>query len=52
MKQKDLIKKLKAGGFIFDRHGSNHDIYTTPKEIYQNQFHGTRKLMKDLLEVF
>lgn len=28
MKQKDLIKKLKAGGFIFDRHGSNHDIYT------------------------
>ena len=27
MKQKDLIKKLKAGGFVFDRHGGNHDIY-------------------------
>ena len=22
MKQKDLIKKLEAGGFVFERHGS------------------------------
>lgn len=27
MKQRDLIKKLEAGGFVFDHHGSNHDIY-------------------------
>lgn len=28
LKQRDLIKKLEAGGFIFERHGSNHDVYT------------------------
>lgn len=27
MKQRDLIKKLEAIGFIFDRHGGNHDVY-------------------------
>ena len=27
MKRTDLIKKLEDGGFVFDRHGSNHDIY-------------------------
>lgn len=27
MKRADLIKKLEDGGFVFDRHGSNHDIY-------------------------
>ena len=27
MKQRDLIKKLEAAGFIFERHGGNHDIY-------------------------
>lgn len=27
MKQRDLIKKLKDGGFAFERHGGNHDIY-------------------------
>lgn len=27
MNQKDLIKKLEASGFVFDHHGSNHDIY-------------------------
>lgn len=27
MKQRDLIKKLIDAGFVFDRHGSNHDIY-------------------------
>lgn len=27
MKRTDLIKKLEDGGFIFDRHGSSHDIY-------------------------
>lgn len=27
MKQTDLIKKLEDAGFVFERHGSNHDIY-------------------------
>lgn len=27
MKQRDLIKKLENGGFIFERHGGDHDIY-------------------------
>lgn len=27
MKQRDLIKKLEAAGFRFERHGSRHDIY-------------------------
>lgn len=27
MKQRDLIKKLKAAGFEFKRHGGDHDIY-------------------------
>ena len=27
MKRTDLIKKLEDDGFLFDRHGGNHDIY-------------------------
>lgn len=27
MKQKDLVKKLEEAGFVFYRHGGNHDIY-------------------------
>ena len=27
MKRRDLIKKLEAAGFIFDRHGGKHDVY-------------------------
>ena len=27
MKQRDLIKKLEAAGFKFERHGGNHDVY-------------------------
>lgn len=27
MKRNDLIKKLEDSGFVFDRHGGNHDIY-------------------------
>jgi len=26
-----LVKKLEVGGFVFDRHGSNHDIYSFRK---------------------
>lgn len=28
MKTKDLIKLLEKNGWQFQRHGSNHDIYT------------------------
>ncbi len=27
MKRNELIKRLEADGFTFDRHGSNHDLY-------------------------
>ena len=27
MKQRDLVKKLEDGGFVLERHGSNHDVY-------------------------
>lgn len=27
MKRRDLIKRLEDGGFVFERHGSNHDVY-------------------------
>lgn len=28
MKKKDLVKRLENGGFVFERHGSNHDVYS------------------------
>ena len=27
MKRTVLLKKMENGGFVFERHGSNHDIY-------------------------
>lgn len=27
MKQADLVKKVEDAGFVFERHGGNHDIY-------------------------
>ncbi|WP_434310515.1 type II toxin-antitoxin system HicA family toxin [Hominifimenecus sp. rT4P-3] len=33
MKQRDLIKKLEQVGFVFERHGGNHDIYRREGEI-------------------
>lgn len=32
MKQRDLIKKLENAGFVFERHGSNHDVYARGTE--------------------
>lgn len=32
MKQKDFVKKLIEGGFVFERHGNNHDIYVRGTE--------------------
>ncbi|MCI8339559.1 MAG: type II toxin-antitoxin system HicA family toxin [Lachnospiraceae bacterium] len=31
--QRDLVKKLENGGFVFERHGGNHDIYRRGKNI-------------------
>jgi mRNA interferase HicA len=33
MKQRDLIKKLENAGFVFERHGGNHDIYRREIDI-------------------
>ncbi len=33
MKQRDLIKKLENAGFVFERHGGNHDIYRKGTDI-------------------
>lgn len=33
MKQRDLVNKLIEKGFIFERHGGNHDIYRRGKDI-------------------
>jgi len=33
VKQRDLIKKLEDIGFIFERHGGNHDIYRRDNDI-------------------
>lgn len=27
MKRRDLIKRLEKAGFVFVRHGGNHDVY-------------------------
>lgn len=35
MKQRDLIKELKAIGFRFERHGGEHDIYRRGSDIEQ-----------------
>lgn len=32
MKQRELIKRLEKGGFLFERHGSDHDIYVRGAE--------------------
>ena len=32
MKQRVLVKKLEDAGFVFERHGSNHDVYTRGEE--------------------
>lgn len=33
MKQRDLVKKLEDSGFVFERHGGNHDIYRRGNDI-------------------
>ena len=33
MKQRKLKKKLEDSGFVFERHGGNHDIYRRGHDI-------------------
>ena len=35
MKRKLLEKKLLAKGFVFDRHGGNHDVFRRGNDIEQ-----------------
>lgn len=35
MKQRDLIKRLEKGGFVVQRHGSDHDIYVRGEDEEQ-----------------
>ena len=35
MRKRDLIKKLENAGFVFYRHGANHDIYIRDGELEQ-----------------
>ncbi len=37
MKQRELIKKMEYAGFIFYRHGGNHDIYICGNKIERMQ---------------
>lgn len=55
MKRRDLIKKLESIGFVFDRHGSRHDVTCSYREgiimkkIYPVIFTQTKKAV--LVEV-
>ena len=51
MKQRDLIKKLENGGFVFERHGSDHDIYVrgTEREEVPRHREINEKLAKAIL---
>lgn len=33
MKRRELVRKLESIGFVFERHGGNHDIYRRSAEI-------------------
>lgn len=51
LKQRDLVKKLEKAGFVFERHGSNHDIYVrgTEKEEVPRHKDVNEKLAKAIL---
>lgn len=51
MKQKDLVKKLKAAGFEFERHGGNHDVYVRGSDREQIPRHReiNERLAKSIL---
>lgn len=52
MKQADLVKKLEDAGFIFERHGGNHDIYVkgNVKETIPRHREVNERLAKAILK--
>lgn len=52
MKQRKLVKKLEDGGFVFERHGSNHDVYVRGSEREEVPRHKeiNEKLAKAILK--
>lgn len=52
MKQRDLVKRLEQVGFIFERHGGNHDIYRRGGDIEKVPRHKeiNEKLAKAILK--
>ena len=38
MKQRELIRRLEEGGFVFERHGGNHDIYRRWSEVMKQVY--------------
>ena len=52
MKQADLVKKLEDAGFIFERHGGNHDIYVkgNAKETIPRHREVNERLAKAILK--
>lgn len=52
MKQRDLIKRLEQVGFMFDRHGSRHDVYRRGKDIEEVPRHANidERLAKAILK--
>ncbi|MBQ4522071.1 MAG: type II toxin-antitoxin system HicA family toxin [Lachnospiraceae bacterium] len=52
MKQRELVKKLEDGGFVFGRHGSNHDVYVRGSEREEVPRHKeiNEKLAKAILK--
>ncbi len=53
MKQRDLVNKLIAVGFSFERHGGNHDIYRRGTDIEKVPRHKeiNEKLARNLEEM-
>ncbi len=51
MKRADLIKKLEEAGFVFERHGGNHDIYVrgNTREIIPRHREINERLAKAIL---
>lgn len=35
MKNRELVKRLEKAGFVFERHGGEHDVYRRGKDTEQ-----------------
>ena len=51
MKRRELIKKLQKAGFVLERNGSNHDIYSRgqDKEVIPRHSDINEKLARAIL---